>query len=356
MASEDIFESLETAVAEVLDDQCTIDQVQQFARAGGALSTTLRQQAVDLGWVGIAAPESAGGSGLGIDALVPIYRQLGAHLAPLPFLGQQLCIQALAECAVPREDRLAALVAGEIWGATLMSLDEPAVAGAAGADADGAGSPILDDGDAAWLLVLTTDEAGEAAVALRDITAAQRAPVRLHDATRSAFHLRTATATPLWLAQRAEARTMGDRLRAHAAIAIAADSVGGAKAILYRTVDYMKTREQFGRQIGSFQALKHRAASMKLKLESASALLRAAVAAWDDPDRGLALALLAKARACEAYVDIAADAIQLHGGIGFTIESPVHLYLKRAKLNQLMLGGDRLALDTAAALLVRAAA
>jgi alkylation response protein AidB-like acyl-CoA dehydrogenase len=127
-----------------------------------------------------------------------------------------------------------------------------------------------------------------------------------------------------------------------AVVALAAEQVGGAQRCLEMSVEYAKDRIQFGRPIGSFQAVKHRCADMLVQLEMAksAAYYAAACAATGDEDL-LVAAAMAKSYCSEAYYRIAADTIQVHGGIGFTWEHPAHLYLKRAKSSELMLGDPR---------------
>jgi alkylation response protein AidB-like acyl-CoA dehydrogenase len=124
-----------------------------------------------------------------------------------------------------------------------------------------------------------------------------------------------------------------------AAVALAAEQVGGAQRCLDSSVEYAKTRIQFGRPIGSFQAIKHKCADMLLEVESAkSAAYYAGWAAAEDSDELPVVASLAKSYCSEAYFHAAAETIQIHGGIGFTWEHPAHLYFKRAKSSELMLG------------------
>jgi alkylation response protein AidB-like acyl-CoA dehydrogenase len=124
-----------------------------------------------------------------------------------------------------------------------------------------------------------------------------------------------------------------------AAIALAAEQVGGAQRVLEMSVEYAKTRVQFGRPIGSFQAIKHKCADMLLAVESAkSAAYYAAWAAAEDNSEVPVMASLAKAFCSEAYFQAAADNIQIHGGIGFTWDHPAHLYFKRAKSSELIFG------------------
>jgi len=129
------------------------------------------------------------------------------------------------------------------------------------------------------------------------------------------------------------------RLLGRAAVAVACDSLGLSEAMLDATVGYARVREQFGRPIGSFQAVKHACADMLVQVSVARELVRAAAAsvADDDPD-AWAAASMAKSYACAAAVDVVGKAMQLHGGIGYTWESGIHVYLKRAVLNRSLFG------------------
>ena len=124
-----------------------------------------------------------------------------------------------------------------------------------------------------------------------------------------------------------------------AAVCLANEMVGGAQKVLEMSVEYAKVRVQFGRPIGSFQAIKHKCADMLLEVESAkSAAYYAAWAAAEDNDELPVVASLAKAYCSDAYFHATAENIQIHGGIGFTWEHPAHLYFKRAKSSEILLG------------------
>ena len=124
-----------------------------------------------------------------------------------------------------------------------------------------------------------------------------------------------------------------------AAVCLANEMVGGAQKVLEMSVEYAKVRVQFGRPIGSFQAIKHKCADMLLEVESGkSAAYYAAWAAADDNEELPVVASLAKAYCSDAYFHAAAENIQIHGGIGFTWEHPAHLYFKRAKSSEILLG------------------
>jgi len=129
------------------------------------------------------------------------------------------------------------------------------------------------------------------------------------------------------------------RLHERAAVAVACDSLGVAEAMLAATVSYVKVRHQFDRPIGSFQAVKHACADMYVAIAVSRQLVAAAVQAVADgrPDAAVAAAM-AKSYACSTAVDVAGKAMQLHGGIGYTWESGIHVYLKRAALNRSLFG------------------
>ncbi|TAL00023.1 MAG: acyl-CoA dehydrogenase, partial [Rhodospirillaceae bacterium] len=136
-----------------------------------------------------------------------------------------------------------------------------------------------------------------------------------------------------------------DRLMLHAAVAVASDAMGGAESILASTIEYLKLRQQFGKVIGTFQALKHRVADHHVAIIGAEALVEnvAEEASRGRPD--LAGALECKALATSVYARIAQDCIQLHGGIGFTWEHPAHLFLKRALVDATLFGSVEQTLD-----------
>lgn len=147
-----------------------------------------------------------------------------------------------------------------------------------------------------------------------------------------------------------------DRLRRHLALAIAADCVGGARAIAAQTLGYLKERHQFGRPLASFQALKHRVADLYVAIVEAELALEHAVeAASLDTASASMWAALAKAAASDAYFFVASDCVQLHGGVGFTWQFDCHLFLKRALLNRQLAGDNDALRDWAASRLAEAA-
>lgn len=302
------------------------------------------QQAADLGWLMLTLSEDRGGLGQGLAPLAALYVELGRALSPLPVLETMLTVETLARTDADAEALFAALASGE----ARIALPTPGAAPLA-ARHEGAGLRI--DGEvsvALWpegathllLPVRIDDSPAEVLVALpRDGVVAQ--PLDLWDRSRA---LASVSVSGL-LASDSDVVVRGDaaaqarqRRAAHFELALACDALGGAEQILTDTVEYTRTRQQFDRPIGTFQALKHRCADMKTWLEAARALTLRAVEQFDRGDTATPLAAGARLLACETYRKIATDAVQIHGGIGFTWEMDCHLFLKRALLNE-QLGG-----------------
>ena len=159
------------------------------------------------------------------------------------------------------------------------------------------------------------------------------------DATRKLARLELSGARAELLGELGTGAAALERTLDQAAIALANEMVGGAQKVLETAVEYAKTRVQFGRPIGSFQAIKHKCADMLVEVEHAkSAAYYAAAAAAEDDDELPTLAPLAKSLASDAFRSAASESIQIHGGIGFTWEHPAHLYFKRAKGSEVFLG------------------
>jgi alkylation response protein AidB-like acyl-CoA dehydrogenase len=271
---------------------------------------------VEAGWVGLEVPEEFGGAGATFAEGALICGELGRAAAATSYLGSAVLTVGLLNMLAPnaiRDKLLSGVASGNIRLAVAMAGQEGFVPDAEGAD---------------QLLCVTAD-----GVSVVDGDAVPR-PVL--DETR-----RLATVAPSGAAETLRfAAGSGDPLRLlqnRAAVAIAADSLGIAEAMLAATVDYVKVRHQFGRPIGSFQSVKHACADMLVKIDVARELVRTAVGSVvlgrDDP-----AASMAKAYATGVAVDVAGKAMQLHGGIGYTWESGIHVYLKRAALNRSLFG------------------
>jgi len=346
-ATED--KAMREAVSAVLQNECTLADVRKYVTARTDLSAGLWRLAGEQGWLGIAAPEAYGGSALEFGSLAAIYQELGRHLAPIPFLQIQLCIDALIRAGTEQLRRkwLESLVTGSAHGAvSMVNGREGAVKlTRAGTSIQLSGKTLIaDDGSADLIVVFAHNSSGELCALGVECAQAgiELATIAAYDGTRALATVDFAgceVPAHSILAEGDGAVLLHDHLVDHAAVALACDSIGGASAIFDITVEYLKNRKQFGRPIGSFQALKHRCATLKVGLEASRAILAGALHEYGAASaQASAYASLTKFHACDTYLAVSADSVQLHGGIGFTWEGPCHLFLKRAKLNQALFG------------------
>lgn len=272
---------------------------------------------VEMGWLSMTVPEEFGGLGLGREAAGVIHMELGRALVPGPAIAQMQSITALtsAETVPNREDLLARALGGELFTAS-HDLSLSAVP-----DADRATHALVLQGDALMLAPLKGAEVTQRTT---------------WDPTRRLFDVTLLPSNQhIVLAEGETAHALATKLKAQLLFALAADSIGGAAAVLDLAIDYLKVRRQFDRPLAMFQALKHRCADLQTRIVAAEALLWSCTA---HPDEDVVIAGALKAHATQLYADVAEEAIQLHGGIGLTEEHPCHLFFKRAMLN-LNLGG-----------------
>jgi alkylation response protein AidB-like acyl-CoA dehydrogenase len=324
-------------------------------------SRPLWKEMAELGWVGIPFPESCGGAGMGLAELAVVLEALGRNLAPEPFLSSVLLAgQALLQAGSPAQQKawLPRLVSGE----ALLALanqergsrfDLARVATRARREGDawvlrGEKTAVL-DGAAADALVVAARTSGQdadpAGLSLFLVPAAtpglrrerqwrvdsrHAALVALEDARLPADAL---------LGGAGEGLAVLGRVVDLATAGLCAEMLGSMSAAFERTLHYLKNRVQFGVPIGSFQALKHRAAQMFVEIELCRSAVMGAVRALDAGDaEAPKLVSLAKARCSEAAILVANEAVQMHGGIGMTDEHDIGFFLKRARVAELTFG------------------
>ncbi|MGD9987711.1 acyl-CoA dehydrogenase family protein [Pseudonocardia sp.] len=318
----------------------------------------------ELGVLGLAVPEELGGAGAGMVEQAIVAEELGAALLCGPVVGTiGLALPALvASSAGPlRAELVPPLVAGARTAALAAperaGLFDPhaitvgAVHAGEGWELTGVVPQVVDAAGADVLLVAASGPEGIALFAVPGgIEQVETEPLTTLDLTRRQATLRMREAPARLLAGADEIDgVLGHAFYAASAL-LAAEQVGGAQHMLDVTVAHAKERLQFGRPIGSFQAVKHRLADMLVLVEHARST--AQHAAWalqtggDDPFLATSIA---QATCSEAYYRVAADAIQLHGGIGFTWEHDAHLYFKRAVTDAALLGGAEIHRDRIAA-------
>ncbi len=287
----------------------------------------------ELGLAGVAIPEAEGGVGLGMVELAILAEEAGRHVAALPLLASiGLAIPAiLAGGSAEQKARLLPrLAAGEL----VASFAEVAPGTIWNEDALTGAALNVPHGACADLFVIAAGN--DVLLVERDTPGLGITPLTSMDQTRpyARFDFGAVAASPL--ANPAAAFAAAHRV---GALVIAADALGGAQACLDRTVAYVQERVQFGRAIGSFQAVKHRLADMMVAVEQARSAVYWAACTIDEASDEAAFAVhAAKAFACDTYSDAAGEMIQLHGGIGFTWEHDAHLYFKRARSNRGLLG------------------
>ena len=338
-------DALRESVAGVLAEQCGSTELHAFIDGKNALDKTLWTQAGSLGWLGFGIPEQFGGLGMGAQGLAILHGELGRQSAPGPYIATLSAAQTIVETGGEAlcQRWLPRVASGEISAAVPATLD---VRGLTRSDAGVSGTVrCLGAADAAFLLAPTDDDWVIVELMGADVTAAP-----MWDRTRDVIDVRLKAARPVDILPNSAA-TLAALTRAMA-LAVAADSAGGARSITERTIAYMKTREQFGQPIAGFQALKHRAADLATKLAVADEMVGHAVqrtvAAEPDAD---VWTLLAKSEVTDACVFITTDCVQLHGGVGFTWDFDPHIFLKRARLNEVLIVSNTALRDQAAATL-----
>jgi alkylation response protein AidB-like acyl-CoA dehydrogenase len=296
------------------------------------------------GWIGLEVPEDFGGAGVTFAEVAIVLGEMGRAAARSAYLGGAvLSVGALMslQSNAARDALLSEVASGAVRTAVALSSfrveESPS-----GPLVHGRSEFVPDARDAERLLVVADDPSGTPVIV--DVPAADLAVAEqpVLDETR---RLATVAADGVRLEESSIWRFDGDpgeqvrRLHDRAAVAVACDSLGLSEAMLAATVDYAKVRNQFGRPIGSFQAVKHACADMQVQISVTRQLVGAAVQAIADrtPDPTTA-ASMAKSYACACAVDVVGKAMQLHGGIGYTWESGIHVYLKRAALNRSLFG------------------
>jgi alkylation response protein AidB-like acyl-CoA dehydrogenase len=355
-------ELLRDTARKFLDDNCTTRFVRDMMPTEAAVTPEFWRQLAENGWLGIAFPEADGGSGLGLTDLVVLMEEIGRAVMPGPYPASVLfggAAIAEAGSAAQRAEWLPRIAGGDAK-ATLAWTEPNArwdAAGiTAGARETGGGFALSGvkmfvpdahladavvvaartrDGstmeDGISLFLVPNDSAGLEVTLLPSVDETRKlCEIRLDNVRLPASAL---------LGELHQGWAPLARVVDRAAVALAAEMCGAAQRVLDITVDYAKMRVAFGKPIGSYQGVKHKCADMLVDIENAKSLTYYAAWAVDegDPDSVMAVSM-AKAAASDAGRRVCAAGIQLHGGIGMTWEHDLHLYLKRAKADEIALG------------------
>ena len=367
MASDDGIEELRSTVRAFLSARSAEPEVRRLMEtAQGHDPAVWAQMAQQLGLQSLAIPEEYGGSGFGLREASIVLEEAGRALLCAPLLGSAvLAPQAiLASGDRPAaKEYLPGIAAGNTIAALAItgpggSWRESDVAVRAHPDSDGwrlsGRAAYVLDGGVSDLLLVAARTADATALFLVKAPAAgvTRQPVTTLDLTRRQAVIDFDAAPARLIGAERHGWEAISRVLSVAVIALANEQVGGAQQVLEQVVEYARTRQQFGRAIGSFQAVKHSCAEMFLLVESARSAAYAARELLDTAGADLGTpARIAKVACSRAYTEVATRAIQVFGGMGFTWEHPAHLHLKRAKSSELLFGPPDDHLDALAATL-----
>ena len=342
---------LQAAAREFLAARLKSETIRKLAESDDAFSEDLWREMSELNWPGLMVSEKYGGQELGTIDLAVLMEQLGYALAPGPILSTLLASIALETAATDeqKERYLAPLASGEqrgtlaLWDAGAgwapddITLEPEAANG--GYVLNGEKLFVLDAATADFFVVGATGD--RRFIVERDADGVSISPTPTIDTTRKQYAVKLDG-----VKVGEDAAFGGDGALAPARVrvytAVAAELTGVAQRALDMAVEYAKERKQFGRPIGSYQAVSHRCAQMLLETESArSAAYYAAWATDNEPDKADLASSMAKAYASDAGTRVTGASLQVHGGIGFTWEHDLHLYLKRASSDAVMFGDAR---------------
>ena len=347
-------EELRKTVRQFLDAKSPETAVREQMETDNGFDPAVWSQAGEqLGLQGLIIPEEFGGSGYSYVELGIVLEEMGRALLCAPFFST---VVLAANTLIHSGDDAAkaAHLPGIAAGTTIATLaftepsgkwDESGITTQATGSGDsftlnGTKMFVLDGHTADLIIVAARTDKGVSLFTVDGGAAGlTRTALSTMDQTRKQAKLEFANTPATLIGTEGEGWTVLDRVLDLAAVGLAAEQVGGAQKVLEMAVDYAKVRVQFGRPIGSFQAIKHKCADMLLEVESAkSAAYYGMWCAAELNDELPSVASLAKAYCSEAYFHATAENIQIHGGIGFTWEHPAHLYFKRAKSSELLFG------------------
>lgn len=349
-------DALRATVSELLAKHCSESDVRTAMATDTGHDRGLWNRLAEMGLLGLLIGEEFGGAEAGHVAMGVVMEEMGAALMGGPFLASAvLSAHVLNGCGDDEERRsvLPRIAAGELI--TTVAFAEPSTpasarpscestratrAGDGGWQLTGEKTYVLDAVNADIIYVLAQSPSGPGlfaveagAIGLHVVT------LRTVDQTRRQCRVVLSDTPARPVGTQGSATSTLDQALDLTAVALVSEQAGGTRRAMQMAVQYARTRFQFGRAIGSFQAVKHMCADMFLESESAISAARHVADAFDRKRPGADADLaLAQAYCAEAYVTVAATGIQVHGGIGFTWEHPAHLYLRRARTDAQLLG------------------
>lgn len=348
---------IRSTARQFLEERVPMEIVRRLMMSDQGFERGLWKEFAELGWLGLAIPEEYGGAGYGLVEMGVVLEEMGRLTTPGPFLASAvLAATAVMETgdSAQRDELLTGMAGGETiatlavfegargWSATDMDTT---------ARKDGGGwiinglKPYVLDGHLADLLVVaaSTEDGVGLFVVPADAGGVKIEQVPVLDPTRRQASVRLDSVNVganALLGQGRTANPVGAILRV-GVVALASEQLGGAARCLEMSVEHAKSRYQFGRPIGSFQAIKHRCAQMLVRVENARSAAHYATRVAGNTEELAIASPLAGSVCSEAYLWAAAENIQIHGGVGFTWDHDAHIYLKRAKATSLLLGDPR---------------
>jgi alkylation response protein AidB-like acyl-CoA dehydrogenase len=340
----DTEEALRDSVRRLFADRCPPESVMgAYGPAPHDFSDVWHALAADLGMAGLLVPEQLGGAGASAREAAVVMEEIGRAVAPVPFLSSAV-LATIALLEAGDTETVKGLAAGSLTAALVLPLSTASDDAVAGVDATGDGltGRVTSVAGASEADVLVVPVAGPDGLELhtisRDATGVAVSPVLTLDMTRPLATVEFSSAASSRVGTAPADPAVRAALETGAAL-LASEQLGVAQWCFDTTLGYVKQRKQFGRAIGSYQAIKHRLADLWIEVNSAAAAARyaAGTCARRDDDAAIAAAV-AQAYCSGVAVHAAEECVQLHGGIGMTWEYPAHLYLKRAKSDQLAFG------------------
>jgi alkylation response protein AidB-like acyl-CoA dehydrogenase len=341
----DTEQALRDSVRHLFADRCPPESVARaYDSAPQDFSGIWRTLAAELGVAGLLVPESLGGAGASAREAAVVIEEIGRAVAPVPFLSSAV-LATVALLRAGETENLSALAKGELTAALVVPLStapgDPVAGVSIGADGlTGRVSSVAGASEADVLVVPVVGPDGlELHTVSRTATGVEVSPLLALDMTRPLADVRFSGAPPSRVGAGPTTEVALTAALRTAAALLASEQLGVAQWCFDTTLAYAKQRKQFGRAIGSYQAIKHRLADLWFEVSAATAAARYAAdtCARGDEDASIAAAI-AQAYCSGIAVHAAEECVQLHGGIGMTWEYPAHLYLKRAKSDQLALG------------------
>lgn len=318
--------------------ECPVSEVRRIMETASAHDEKLWRRMAEQGFLGVVIPEEAGGMGLGMVELAALSEEMGRALVPGGFLSTLLAAAAIDGAGSKKH--LAAIASGEVK-ATFALVE------AGGSwDPDRVAMPglkgekmFVPDAGSADVVVVAARDQGELALYLTDAKSVKKTAMPAVDLTRRLYKLEFTDTAGELLARGEAARKALDHALDLATVALCAEMAGGMQRTMEMAVEYAKTRKQFGKPIGQYQAVQHQCADMLIWTESSrSAAYYAAWALDNQASDARAAVSVAKVYASDACREVGNRGVQVQGGMGFTWENDVHLYYRRAKASEIAFG------------------